>query len=440
MSKASKVGHIINYFNSQESLYPKNDPWYVETERKEIELIKNDLLMTDRNLKFLFGGHPGNGKSTELNKINDDKAINEKYLLVKYSANEVLDINDVDIVDLLLTIALKILEKTDTKLSSYLQRRLKEMEGYFTDTLQIEKITTEAREGEIEVGVDAKTDFRFPFVKLGTGFFARMRFQSDTRKQIREKYRPKITELQDLINDIILDVKKSFKLPLFNILLIIDDLDKIQPKEAEKIFFEQGNIIGKIQCSVLLTIPISMIYSPKNKVIANQIGGLQKVLRNLRLKDINGKEDEVTKKNRDILSQLVFNRMEDNLIEDNALNMAIEASGGVFRTLIDIIASASSYSNIHGGTKIDSIDMEAAINEERANKKRALDRTYYDILLDIYDHKRLLTTDRERIEVLELFHSLFALEYMNGKEWCDIHPLLIEEVEAYRKIKQNEKV
>lgn len=439
MSKASKVENIINYFNSQKSL-PKDDPWYVETERKEIELIKNDLLMTNSTLKFLFGGHPGNGKSTELNKLDDDKAINEKYLVVKYSANEVLDINDVDVIDLLLTIALKILEKaeeTDTELSPYLQKRLKEMEGYFIGTLQIEKITTEAKEGEIGVRVEANTGFRFPFVKLGTGFFARMRFQSDTRKQIREKYRPKITELQDLINDIILDVKKSFKSPLFNILLIIDDLDKIQPKEAEKLFFEQGSIIGKIECSVLLTIPISMIYSPKSKVITNQIGGSQKVLRNLRLKNMEGQEDDITIRHKNMLRQLVFNRMEENLIEDDALNMAVDASGGVFRTLIDIISSASSYSNIHGGTKIDSIDMETAINEERANKKRALNRTYYDILLEIYDHKRLLSPDR--VEALELFHSLFALEYMNGQEWCDIHPLLIEDVEAYRKIKQNEK-
>ncbi|PIY19114.1 hypothetical protein COZ13_07025 [Candidatus Desantisbacteria bacterium CG_4_10_14_3_um_filter_40_18] len=105
--------------------------------------------------------------------------------------------------------------------------------------------------------------------------------------------------------------------------------------------------------------------------------------------------------------------------------------------MIDLIASASSYSRVNDGEKIDTVDMESAINEERANKKRALNRTYYDILLEIHDHKRLLSTDK--VEALELFHALFALEYMNGKEWCDIHPLLIEDVEEYRKIKQNEK-
>ncbi|MEW6608291.1 MAG: hypothetical protein AB1414_12755 [bacterium] len=437
MSKASKLDDVINCFDSQKPLCPKDDPWYVETERKEIEIIKDDLLTTNRGLKFLLGGHPGNGKSTELNKIDYDEAINAKYLVVKYSANEVLDINDIDIIDFLLTMTFKILEKaeeTNTTLPGYLQERLKEMEGYFTDKLQIEKTTTEARNGEIGGGVEANTGFKFPFVRLGADFFAKVRLQSETRKQIREFYRVKVTDLRNLVNDIILNIKLS--ITPRDILLIIDDLDKTGPTQAEKLFFEEGNIIGDIKCSALLTIPISMIYSPKSAVIVSKIGR-QKVLRNLRLKDRDGKEDEKTAKHRETLRQLVFKRMEEDLIEDNALNMAVDASGGVFRTLIDLIASASSYSRVQGGKKIDTVDMETAINEERANKKRALNRTYYDILLEIYDHKRLLSPDR--VEALELFHSLFALEYMNGDEWCDIHPLLISDVEEYRKIKQNEK-
>ncbi len=436
MPKALKLDDVINCFDSQKSL-PKNDPWYVETERKEIEIIKNDLLTTKQGLKFLLGGHPGNGKSTELNKFDYDEAINKRYLVVKYSANEVLDINDVDIIDFLLTMTFKILEKaeeTSTSLPDFLQNRLKEMEGYFTDKLIIEKTTTEARQGEIGGGVEAKTGFRFPFVSLGTDFFAKMRLQSETRKQVRESYRFKITDLRNLVNDIIFNIKPSIK-PR-DILLIVDDLDKVRPQQAEKLFFEEGSTIGDIKCSALLTLPISMIYSPKSAVIVSKIGR-QKVLRNLRLKDKAGKEDEKAARHRNILRQLVFNRMDENLIEDNALEMAVDASGGVFRTLIDIIASASSYSRVHGGERIDTIDMESAIDEERANKKRALNRTYYDILLEIYDHKTLLTKDR--VEALELFHSLFALEYMNGDEWCDIHPLLISDVEEYRKIKQDEK-
>jgi len=363
MSKAQSLNDVINYFDSQKSLCPKDDPWYVETERKEIEIIKDDLLTTNRELKFLFGGHPGNGKSTELNKIDKDEAIKAKYLVVKYSANDVLDINDIDIIDFLLTMILKILEKaeeTGTNLPSYLQNRLKEMEGYFTGKLQTEKATTEARKGELGGGVKAKIGSGLPFVSLAANVFAKIRFESETRKQIREFYKLNITDLHNLANDIILNIKVSIK-PCFDILLIVDDLDKVRPQQAEKLFFEEGSTIGAINCSALFTLPISMIYSPKSNVIESKIGR-QKVLRNLRLKDKNGKEDEQTVKHRKTLRQLVFNRMESSLIENNALDMAVDASGGVFRTLIDLIASASSYSRVNDGEKIDTVDMESAIN------------------------------------------------------------------------------
>lgn len=155
----------------------------------------------------------------------------------------------------------------------------------------------------------------------------------------------------------------------------------------------------------------------------------------------NGKSTELNKidsdKELNAKYLLVYNRMEENLIDKKALDMAIEVSGGVFRTLVDMITSASDYSCLYGGTKIDVHDMKTALDEERANKKRALDRVYYEILSEIYDHKQLLSTDKK--ESLELLHGLFALEYMNGEEWCDVHPLLVSEIEEYKKIKENEK-
>ncbi|MFH1098023.1 MAG: P-loop NTPase fold protein [Candidatus Desantisbacteria bacterium] len=437
MPKASSLKDVINYFDSQNPL-PKNDPWFVDTKRKEIEIIKNAFLESNRSLKFLLGGHPGNGKSTELNKMDNDEEINAKYLVVKYSANEVLDLNDVNVIDLLLTLIFKILEKVEEKnisLPDNLFNQLKDMEGFFTDKLKIEKTTTNARQGKIGMGVEAKLGSSFPLVGLMATCFAKMQLESETRKKTREEYNPKITELQKLINDIIRTIKVSLKPPQFDILLIVDDMDKIRPEQAEKLFSEEGSVIGGIQCSALLTLPISMIYSPKSGIIVSKIGQ-QKVLRNLRLKDKHGNEDESTKEHKDILRQIVFKRMEENLIEKDALDSAIMMSGGIFSTMIDLITSAASYSRVNNGTKIDIIDMQEAINEERANKKRALNRTYYDILLEIHDYKKPLSTNR--VETLELFHSLFALEYMNGEEWCDIHPLLIEDVKEYKTIKQNE--
>ena len=142
MKKAQNLNDVINCFDSQKAITKEDyESWYVDTNRPEIDIIKNDLLDAQYSKKFLFGGHPGNGKSTELNKIEYDEKLNAKYLIIKYSANDVLDINDVDIVDLLISMAFKILEQVDKKgitLADHLKKQLNEMEGFFHKKLKIE--------------------------------------------------------------------------------------------------------------------------------------------------------------------------------------------------------------------------------------------------------------------------------------------------------------
>ncbi|MCP5047401.1 MAG: hypothetical protein GY940_09540, partial [bacterium] len=71
--KATTVGEVIRYFNQQKPLTPEEkDEWksfYVDTGRQKIEKIKSDFLRANPGYKALFGGHKGNGKSTELNKF-----------------------------------------------------------------------------------------------------------------------------------------------------------------------------------------------------------------------------------------------------------------------------------------------------------------------------------------------------------------------------------
>ncbi|PKP54430.1 MAG: hypothetical protein CVT90_01320, partial [Candidatus Altiarchaeales archaeon HGW-Altiarchaeales-3] len=78
---------------------------------KIIEKLKRRIENSERGKyeKYLFMGHRGCGKSTELNRIHS--MLNEsKFSIIQYSVNEILDVNDIDISDFLLSIALKIYE------------------------------------------------------------------------------------------------------------------------------------------------------------------------------------------------------------------------------------------------------------------------------------------------------------------------------------------
>ena len=89
---------------------PGHLDFYVERKGNPLGEMRRALLRD--NLappKFLFSGHRGSGKSTELSRLMDYPQIQEKYFIIHYSVREILDIADLDYIDLLLSIGAQML-------------------------------------------------------------------------------------------------------------------------------------------------------------------------------------------------------------------------------------------------------------------------------------------------------------------------------------------
>ena len=132
------------------------------------------------------------------------------------------------------------------------------------------------------------------------------------------------------------------------------------------------------------------------------------------------------------MKNAILRRLEPQLITDKALEIAVHYSGGVFRTLIELIVSAAVESDVLGSNKIGVKDMEGAVKEHRIKKARPLNRTHWEILLEIDQHKKF--TGKMDEKRLELLLGLFALEYINGDEWYSVNPLLESRLEEWRKL------
>ncbi len=72
------------------------------------EQLKGLMLKSIGQNKFLFGCFKGCGKSTELNRLCEDKEIKDKFLVVKFSIRDKLNIADFDYKDLLIVCAAEI--------------------------------------------------------------------------------------------------------------------------------------------------------------------------------------------------------------------------------------------------------------------------------------------------------------------------------------------
>ena len=70
--------------------------------------------------------------------------------------------------------------------------------------------------------------------------------------------------------------------------------------------------------------------------------------------------------------------------------------------------------------KVENIDVDWATTEIRNEYRRILDKADIEILRKVHQQNRLEYDDRLR----PLLQLLAVLEYRNGENWCDIHPVL----------------
>jgi hypothetical protein len=69
---------------------------------------------------------------------------------------------------------------------------------------------------------------------------------------------------------------------------------------------------------------------------------------------------------------------------------------------------------------VENIDVDWATTEIRNEYRRILDKADIEILRKVHQQNRLEYDDRLR----PLLQLLAVLEYRNGENWCDIHPVL----------------
>jgi hypothetical protein len=112
--------------------------------------------------------------------------------------------------------------------------------------------------------------------------------------------------------------------------------------------------------------------------------------------------------------------MNSNLMQVQALEDAITYSGGVFREMARIMRTALGRARRRKATQIDISDVDWAATEIRNEYRRILDKNDLAYLRKIHENNRLEYSDRLR----PLLQLLAILEYRNGDNWCDIHPVL----------------
>ena len=374
------------------------------------------------NNKFLFVGHTGCGKSTELSCLVNiietgtgarTDFLHKHFLPIQYSVSEIVGLYNIEFVDIALSIILGIYREME---------RL----GYMVDESPARRVYDWLYQSQMPTHPEAPLARESTGLDLGLGSLirlidVRLKSEGEVREGIRARIRKYIPELINLINQIIYEVSV---ITGKNILLIIDDLDKIQPLDAAlNIFREHIKSLASFNCFAIYTAPISLLYDPALK----HLGQFLEIhyMPMFRVHTQEGAPEPPDSPYVAIPREIIHRRVSPDLFDDGVVEAAISMTGGVLRELIRVIRGCCVYCEEYEVSRITHSVLNFQKNKLKSEYYRILEHDDYQWLTRVRQTKSRADVNMRHLE------SLCVLYYPNGKGWFDVHPIVTELLEDW---------
>lgn len=439
--KADTLENVYKNFHNKSIAIDELNELYVETElgrgTSPLKKIERNLYNDPKgSLKILLAGYKGCGKSTELIKLQ--KNINKDFIVLNYSVAKELDILNVNYIELFIVTMEKLFEFVNNNNISISNKFIKNITNWLK-TEEIKHVDNTYLDMDLMTGIDAKATIPF-FTKIFAKLTATAKASSSFKKEIQEKIEPKLSELILNCNLLINEIKE--KLNSINkkgLIIVIEDLDKLEISKAIDIFYNHSPQITQLNCHCIFTFSIALFYNIKYNNIKNTFDETC----NLPMVKIKNKDGSQFKPGMKILKEIIEKRMSLSLFEnDEIINKIIEYSGGCLWDLFKLIKDSADNALDLMHCKIKEEDFIKAFlslkndyeNTIADNKDENITaQEYYDELRKCAESKdkKPLNTDI----MLSLRYNLSVLGY-NGDGWCDVHPIIIEILKDKKMIKQ----
>lgn len=387
-----------------------NDLKLYYVERPHSPLARMALrLKAQRQLKILFTGHRITGKTTALNRMAAD--LGEAFFVVHFSVLDTLNAYDVHYADLMLALATRLLQQaTDKRLFPKGVARLVKEELLEDVFLWLEKHTTglgfvSTGAGEKEVG--GKVNL------LAVELEAKLSTEAETRQALRERIAMHLSELLERMSYVLDEVERRAER---GVLFIVEDIDKLDLENARNLFLEHARALTAPRASIIYTFPIALRWSLDSPHIKNNFDR-DYILPNINLSDQAGNPDP---DGHQTLVDIFHRRLNPDLVEPEALETLIAASGGLVGTLVRLGGLAAEHALVDGKKAIDLASANLAISEMRGDFKALLRGQDYEVLRRHLAGERLLNEQAVR----EALYTGCLLEYHNGEPWFGVHPIV----------------
>ncbi|MDZ8189330.1 MAG: AAA family ATPase [Nostoc sp. ChiSLP02] len=381
------------------------------------------LYSPDKPTCQLFTGHVGCGKSTELQRLKAELELQGFHVVYFNSSND-MDMADVDITDILLAIAREVtqsLEGIKIKLAS----------GYFANLFrEIAEI--------LQTPVDI-TDVELSIPGNIAKVTAKTKDSPRLRSQLRYFLEPQTNRLLEAINREVLEpaIEKLKWQGKKGLVVIVDNLEKLHnsmkpsgSSQAEYLFVDRGEQLKQLNCHLVYTIPLVLIFSNVLGRLTDRFGVEPKVLP---MVPVQLKDSSEFSRGIVLLQQLVMARAFPGVSWENSRNLIAEVfdspetlkqlcrfSGGHVRTLLMLVQTCLQKTD---DLPISSNCLASVIKQRCNTLKNTITDDEWDLLHQVAQEKGLRGDPRYQ----SLIHSMFVFEYRYQDDlWFDINPILAQ--------------
>ena len=427
---------------------PEDQKFYIDFAAvrggKIIEELKDNITLwsPDSPTCVLFTGHIGCGKSTELLRLKAELE-QEGFYVVYFESSEDLEMADVDIGDVLLAIARRVIQRLD-QLELEKPKGLSELLRGAAKLLLTEYELKEFELGLPKAGVlpDVKvtgSDKGDLSLAFGIGkITAKAKSDSTLRERLNQYLGPQKTKLLEAINQELLEpaIAKLKQQGKKGLVVIVDNLDRIDARQKawgrpqqEYLFVDQSEYLTKLHCHLVYTLPLALKFS-------NDYGNLTqrweepKVLPMVLVQSRDGSECEAGIA---LLRQMVLVRAFPDLDADQrvaaipelfdcseTLDRLCRISGGHVRDLLRLL---NDWIKKERQLPLTNATLESVIRARRNEMTMPISDDEWELLRQVRQRKRVSGDQGYQT----LIRSRLVFEYRDSEEsWFDINPILAE--------------
>ena len=364
---------------------------------------------------YLFCGHRGCGKSTELRRIRNNLHAPHVYYVAFADAARDLDPNNLRYQDVLLHLAATLTKQLEDDGVAIDQVHLGRLQSWFDqhvlEKTEIEELATQVR-AEVQVGAG------LPYLgKLLAAISTAFKTNATHKDVLRRTLKNYFSDFADGFNHLITAAEDALRERRngSRILFIIDGTDRLSEEDAHAFFITDAHQLQQVRALFVYCAPIHLIY---------EAAVVQQNFNVFRLPMIKI-QDADDSAGRSAMRALLYRRAAPGLFEEGVADYLIDYSGGHPRDLLRLLQQAFQHAE---RDRFDIAAARRAVRETASTFRRILEPDDYPLLAEIDSIDSSVEQPQSTKRARHLLYNLALLEY-NDYYWRS-HPV-VRTIDAY---------